>query len=90
MTQEERWEARRLYRESGYRREQVKILCELYQADRKEMLEVLAGMPSQEEAIRREFQRGMPALEVRKMYRISETTLRRMMKKWKRSGQHEN
>ena len=84
MTQEERWEARRLYRESGYRREQVKILCEMYQADRQEMLGVLAGMPSQEEAIRREFQRGASRWEIIKMFGIGETTARRLEKKYKK------
>ncbi len=84
MTQEERWEARRLYRESGYRREQVKILCEMYLVTRKEMLEVLAGMPSQEEAIRREFQRGASRWEIIKMFGIGETTARRLEKKYKK------
>lgn len=84
MTKEERWEARRLYRESGYRPEQIKILCELFEVSRGEILEVLAGMPTQKEAVMEEFRKGLSRQKIMKMFGLSETTSRRLEKKYQK------
>ena len=84
MTQDERLEARWLYRRSGYRPAEIKILCEMYEVSRDEMLEVLAGMPTQKEAVMAEFRKGASRQKVTKMFGLSETTSRRMEKKYQK------
>lgn len=84
VTQEEKMEARWLYRRSGYRPAEIKILCEMYEVSRDEMLEVLAGMPTQKEAVMEEFQRGTSRQKVMKMFGLSDTTARRMEKKYQK------
>lgn len=82
MTQDEKLEARWLYRRSGYRPAEIKILCEMYEVSRDEMLEVLAGMPTQKEAVMEEFRRGTSRQKIRKMFGLSESTSRRLEKKY--------
>ncbi len=85
MTEKERQEARMLYRRSGYRKKQVKILCELYGVPKAEMLEVLEGMPGQKEEIRKALQSGKTVQQVAKMYGVSESTVLRARRKEKKT-----
>lgn len=85
MTEKERQEARMLYRRSGYRKNQVKILCELYGVPKAEMLAVLQGMPSQKEEIRKALQSGKTVQQVAKMYGVSESTVLRARRKEKKT-----
>lgn len=84
VTQEEKLEARWLYRRSGYRPEEIKILCEMYLVSKKKILEVLAGMPTQKEAIMAEFRKGTSRKKIMKMFGLSDTTARRMEKKYQK------
>lgn len=87
MTEEEKREARMLYRRSGYRKGQVKILCELFGAPKAEMLKALQGMPDQKEEIRKALLRGYPVRKVAKMYGVSQSTVLRVKRMEKGKSQ---
>lgn len=84
MTDVDKELARRLYRESGYRDFQRKILEQLFLISRKQVDELLAGMPTQSEEIEAAIRRGESMKWVTEFYGISSTTYYRIKKRIKK------